>query len=182
MEALWAGVRDDDLRSVRFFERADFGLLHRSWMSRLSVEVATPERFGVGRMGLVSGVTFTTLAEEGAGRRDVQERIYRRYLEASWNAPRTEKTTGMNSSDAWSRCFAIPDTIPKGLPCAGWGRVRRDEQAPSLAAGARYAHARVHPHASRPPRTWPCQGARAEGGGDRSASWLSVLTNLQRFR
>ena len=80
MEALWAGARDDDLRSVRFFERADFALRRRSSMSRLPVEVATPERFGVGRMGPVSGVTFTTLAEEGAGRSDVQERIHRRYL------------------------------------------------------------------------------------------------------
>ena len=115
VEVLWAGVRADDLRSVRFFERAGFAVRRRSWMSRLSLEGAIPERLGVGPEGPASGLTFTTLAKEGAGRRDVQERIYRLYLEASRDAPRMEKTTDMSFEQYSEHMFRDPRYDPEGV-------------------------------------------------------------------
>ena len=115
VEVLWAGVRADDLRSVRFFEQAGFAVQRRSWMSRLSLEAATAETLGVGQKGPISGVTFTTLAEEGADRRDVQERLYRLDLEASRDAPRMEKMTAISFEQYSEHTFRDPRYDPEAV-------------------------------------------------------------------
>jgi mycothiol synthase len=121
VEILWAGVRADDLRSVRFFERAGFAVRRRSWMSRLSLEAATPETPGVGEKGPISGVTFTTLAEEGADRRDVHERIYRLDLEASRDVPRMEKMTDISFEQYSEHTFRDPRYDPEAVFLARTG-------------------------------------------------------------
>ena len=115
VEVLWASVRADDLRSVRFFERAGFEVRRRSWMSRLSLEAATPERRGAGQKRSISGLTCTTLAEEGADRREVQERIYHLYLTASRDAPRMEKTTDMSFEQFSEHTFRDPRYDPEAV-------------------------------------------------------------------
>lgn len=115
VEVLWAGVREDDVRSVRFFERAGFAVRRRSWMSSLSLGATAPEVPGVGQKAPISRVTFTTLAKEGSDRRDVQERIYRLYLEASRDAPRMEKTTDMSFEQYSEHTFRDPRYDPEGV-------------------------------------------------------------------
>ena len=115
VEILWASVRADDLRSVRFFERAGFSVRRRSWMSRLSLDTATPERFGVVQKEPIPGVTFTTLAEEGAGLRDVQERLYRLNLETSRDAPRMEEMTDISLEQYSEHTFRDARYDPEGV-------------------------------------------------------------------
>lgn len=113
VEVLWAGARADDLRSVRFFEQAGFAVRRRSWSSRLSLAGATPETIGVGPAGPTSGVTFTTLAEEGADRRDVQERVYRLELAASRDAPRMGTMTAISFEQYSEHTFHDPRYDPE---------------------------------------------------------------------
>ncbi len=115
VEVLWAGVREDDLRSVRFFERAGFVVRRRSWMSRLSLEAVPPDMLGVRQQGPLAGVTFTTLAEEGADRRDVQERLYRLDLEASRDVPRMEKMTAISFEQYSEHTFRDPRYDPEAV-------------------------------------------------------------------
>jgi ribosomal protein S18 acetylase RimI-like enzyme len=115
VETLWASVRADDVRSVRFFERAGFAERRRSWMSRLSLEATPTEMVGVGHKSALSGVTFTTLAEEGADRRDVQERIYRLDLEASRDAPRMGKMTDISFEQYAELAFRGPRYYPEAV-------------------------------------------------------------------
>ena len=122
VELLWASVREDDLRSVRFFERAGFVVRRRSWMSRLSLDAATPVRLGVGPKGPISEVTFTTLAEEGAGRRDVQERLYRLDIEASRDAPRIGEATDLSFEQYSEHTFRDPRYDPEAVFLARAGK------------------------------------------------------------
>ena len=115
VQILWTSVRADDLRSVRFFERAGFAVRRRSWMSRLSLEAATPERLGVGPKGPISGVTLTTLAEEGADRRDVQERLYRLDIEASRDAPHMGDATDLSFEQYSEHTFRDPRYDPEAV-------------------------------------------------------------------
>jgi GNAT superfamily N-acetyltransferase len=111
-ETLWASVRADDARSVRFFERAGFAERRRSWMSRLSVESAHSGSARAQPERPFSGVTFTTLVEEGADRRDVQEKIYRLDLDASRDEPRMAAMTDMTFEQYSELSFRGPRHFP----------------------------------------------------------------------
>ena len=89
LQGLWAGVRADDPRSVRFFEAAGFREKRRMWTSRLDVtEVPpdlpprTPERWAA------DGIVFTTVREEGPDRPEVREALYRLSVDAMQDVPR----------------------------------------------------------------------------------------------
>ncbi len=121
VEVLWASAREDEARSVGFFERAGFAVRRRSWMSRLSLDATTPEKIGAGQRRPISGVTFTTLAEEGADRRDVQERLYRLDLEASRDAPRMEPMTVISFDQYSELAFRGPRFFPEAVFLARLG-------------------------------------------------------------
>ncbi len=114
-EILWGSVRANDARSVRFFERSGFAVRRRSWMSRLPLDATTPEVLGAGKMGPLAGMTFTTLAEEGADRRDVQERIYRLDLEARRDEPRMRTTTALSFEQYSDLVFHSPYSFPEAF-------------------------------------------------------------------
>ncbi len=72
---LWAAVRLDDDRAVRFLERQGFTERRRSWRSRLDLSTAArlPDRTeALAR----EGISFTTLAEEDLDRPEVLRDLY----------------------------------------------------------------------------------------------------------
>ena len=115
VETLWASVKSDDARSVRFFERTGFTERRRMWMSRLSLAMKGPDQPAERHEDRFPGVTFTTLAEEGADRREVQERIYRLDLEASRDAPRMGSMTDMTFEQYAELAFRGPRYYPEAV-------------------------------------------------------------------
>jgi RimJ/RimL family protein N-acetyltransferase len=84
---LWATARSDDERSLRFLAQQGFQARRRSWISVLTLDAARefPDRSGELAK---EGITFTTLAEEGAERSDVLRRVADLFTEAEADAPR----------------------------------------------------------------------------------------------
>ena len=115
VETLWASVRAEDLRSVRFFERTGFSVRRRRWMSLLSLDTPPPASTALRPKDLPPGVTFTTLAEEGADRRDVRERVYRLDLAASEDEPRLEKMTPISFEEYAEGAFQGPRYFPEAV-------------------------------------------------------------------
>lgn len=114
-ETLWASVRAEDERSLRFFERTGFTERRRVWMSRLTLEALTTAGHRDGTSAPESGVTFTTLSEEGADRPEVRERIYRLDIEANRDAPRlgtgTDLTFEQYSEIAFRGTRYFPEAV-----------------------------------------------------------------------
>jgi GNAT superfamily N-acetyltransferase len=82
---LWASVRAEDLRSVRFFERSGFVERRRSWASRLDLNELPPVH-AKGR-SFPPGIRITSLAEEGPDLPEVRDRLYRLRLESGRDVP-----------------------------------------------------------------------------------------------
>jgi len=115
VEILWASVRADDLRSVQFFERAGFVERRRRWMSRLSLDIPPPVTGEPRSKGFPPEVTFTTLAEEGADRREVRERVYRLDLAASEDEPRMDRQTEISFEQYAAIRFQGPGFLPEAV-------------------------------------------------------------------
>ena len=115
VEILWAGVREDDLRSVRFFERTGFAVRRRTWMSRLPLRDVPPAILGAGTTGPAPDVMFTTLAAEGADRRDIRERLYRLDLIASRDVPRMKPMTEISYEQYAEHAFQGPRYFPDAI-------------------------------------------------------------------
>jgi len=116
LKGLRAGVRADDARSVRFFERAGFREKRRAWTSRLDLGKLTselqprsPERWAA------EGITFTTVAEEGSDRREVRERLYRLYLDTIKDAPRMGGNTDSTFEEFVLIAFEGPGYLPEAM-------------------------------------------------------------------
>lgn len=114
-ELLWAGARADDERGVRFFERAGFSVHRRTWMSRLALDTVRPDALRPGPGIRAPEVTFTTLVEEGADRRDVQERIHRLDTEASRDSPRMGRMTEISFEQYAELAFRGPRYFPEAV-------------------------------------------------------------------
>jgi len=114
-ELLWASVRADDARSVQFFERTGFTVRRRRWVSRLSLNDAPTSPSSPRPKALPPEVTFTTLAEEGADRREVRERIYRLDLAASQDEPRLQTMTEISFEEYAKLMFEGPRYLPEAV-------------------------------------------------------------------
>jgi len=114
-EILWSSVWTDELRSVRFFGQAGFIERRRRWGSRLDLGITSPTTRGGEPIRLPPGVTFTTLAEEGADRRDVQERLYHLELATSRDEPRMEVMTDISFEQYSEYAFHGPRYFPEAV-------------------------------------------------------------------
>jgi mycothiol synthase len=89
LKGLWAAVRTLEPRWVRFFESAGFHEQRRQWVSRLDVnEVPVDPNPRVSDRWAEDGVAFTTAQDDGSEMPQVQERVYRLYLDTIKDVPR----------------------------------------------------------------------------------------------
>jgi mycothiol synthase len=113
---LWAKVRAEDARSRAFAERRGFVECRRSWTSRLDLPAvgyhALPQR--AERLAR-DGITFTTLAEEGAGRREVLEGVHRAVMGAMADEPRTGTFTPTPFELFAAEFFDAPGFLPEAF-------------------------------------------------------------------
>lgn len=110
---LWSGARASHERSVRFLLRHGFEEKRRVWQSRLEVGSAVdpPDRTEpLAR----AGISFTTLAEEGADGAEVRHRLYELAVEASVDIPRMGPYTPLS----FDRFVEAEIHRPGGLPDA----------------------------------------------------------------
>jgi len=113
VEILWTSVKEDDRRSVLFSERAGYSVRRRRWMSRLALDAARPISAGTKARALPSDVILTTLAEEGADRREVRERVYRLDLAASRDEPHVSEMTEISFEEYEKAEFSGPRYFPE---------------------------------------------------------------------
>lgn len=113
--ALWATVRANDERSVRFFSRCGFGERRRGWTSRLSLSSVPRSSPGSSGPWEGTGVIFTTIAEEGSERRDVQERLFRLQAQAGRDVPSLGRPTPPSFDQFLEATFRSPGFIPEGV-------------------------------------------------------------------
>ena len=116
LKGLRAGVRADDARSVRFFERAGFREKRRTWTSRLDLDQLpsdlrprSPERWAS------DGIVFTTVAAEGPDRPEVRERLYRLYLDTIKDAPRMGGRTDSTFKEFVEMAFRGAGYLPEAM-------------------------------------------------------------------
>lgn len=113
---LWAAVRADHPRGLRFFERAGFVERRRVWISRLdlvAVQPTSPARSP--EEWVAGGVEFTTVAEEGAERPEFLERLYRLYSEAGMDVPRMGAPAPASFDQFVDLMFRGPGYLPEGM-------------------------------------------------------------------
>lgn len=121
-KALWATVRTDDTRSVRFFERAGFVERRRSWASWLDLAAApTPAPSRDPERWAAEQVRFTTLAEAGPDRPEVRERLHRLTLVAGQDVPRMGPPSDVSLEEFVRAWFDGPGFLPEAvfLACVG---------------------------------------------------------------
>jgi len=116
LKGLWAGVRTQDPRSVRFFERAGFREKRRQWVSRLEVKDAQVELDprAPGRWA-ADGIAFTTVEEEGPGRPEVREWLYRLYLDTIKEVPRLGGLTDSTFEEFVRMIFEDAGFLPEAI-------------------------------------------------------------------
>jgi ribosomal protein S18 acetylase RimI-like enzyme len=116
---LWASVRAEDARSVRFFERSGFVERRRSWTSRLDLSGAMPDRRG--GLPLPQGVLFTSIAEEGSDRPEVRERLFRLRSESGRDVPSMGTPSGYSFEQFLDSTFRHPAFLPEATMVARVG-------------------------------------------------------------
>jgi RimJ/RimL family protein N-acetyltransferase len=116
---LWASVRAEDARSVRFFERSGFIERHRSWASRLDLSGASPG-FREG-LPLPQGILFTSIADEGPDRLEVRDRLYRLQSESGKDAPSMGTPSGYTFEQFLDVTFRHPAFLPEATMVARVG-------------------------------------------------------------
>jgi len=108
---LWGSVRAEDLRSVRFFARSGFVERRRSWASRLDLSAAS--RAHEGTPSLPREVTLTSLAEEGPGRPEVRDRLYRLRNESGTDVPSMGTPSGYTFEQFLDVTFRYSGFLPQ---------------------------------------------------------------------
>jgi ribosomal protein S18 acetylase RimI-like enzyme len=116
LKGLWAGVRTQEPRSVRFFENAGFREKRRLWISRLEVNDVPagrpprdPDRW------TADGIEFTTVRDEGAERPEVRERLYRLYLASIQDVPRLGGLLSSSLEEFVRMIFEDPGFLPEAI-------------------------------------------------------------------
>ena len=107
---LWASVRAEDPRSVRFFRRSGFVERRRSWASRL--DLSERSRPLPATVAPPREVRFTSIADEGPNRREVRQRLYRLRIESGKDVP----SMGTPSRYSFEQFLAISFRDPRFLP------------------------------------------------------------------
>ena len=121
-KALWATVRSDHPRCVQFFERAAFVERRRNWTSILDLTQVPPDRSHRNRETKnLEGVEFTSVAREGPGQDDAQERLYRLDCESGKDAPRMGPSTDLPFDQFIDLVFRGPGYLPEGILVAKVG-------------------------------------------------------------
>ena len=119
---LWAAVRQDDARAIRFFERHGFALLRRTWRSRLDLSevnlAALPDR---SKELADDGIRITTLAAEGGERPGVRHRVFDLSQIASRDVPRMGEYTPVSFEQYVQIEFENPGALPEGFFLAEHG-------------------------------------------------------------
>ena len=113
--ALWATVRAADEQSVRFLAQCGFLEKRRAWLSRLELNLAAVSPVGRPSPGRGSGVVFTTIAEEGPDRREVQDRLYRLASAARLDEPSIGQTAPPSFEEFLEATFRGPGFLPEGI-------------------------------------------------------------------
>ncbi|MDG6909122.1 MAG: GNAT family N-acetyltransferase [Nitrososphaerota archaeon] len=116
---LWASVRAEDRRSVRFFDKSGFVERHRSWASRLDLVEASPAH-GLAS-SLPQGVFLTSLAEEGPERPEVRDRLYRLRNESGRDAPSMGTPSGYTFEQFLDATFRHSGFLPEATYVARVG-------------------------------------------------------------
>ncbi len=113
---LWARVRADEPRSVRFFGRVGFVERRRSWDARLDLSTSVPIAPARGRPEWTAdGIAFTTLSREGPQRPDVLARLHRLTSEAALDDPRMAPTTPVSFEQFLEITVRKPEFLPDGI-------------------------------------------------------------------
>jgi len=116
---LWASVRAEDARCVRFFETSGFVERHRSWASRLDLFSASRDhREG---FSLPRGVLFTSISEEGPDRPEVRDRLYRLRNESGKDVPSMGTPSGYTFEQFLDVTFRHPAFLPEATMVARVG-------------------------------------------------------------
>jgi RimJ/RimL family protein N-acetyltransferase len=113
--ALWATVRAADEGSVRFLAQCGFLEKRRAWLSRLDLISAAANSLGPPRPVRGPDVVFTTIAEEGPDRREVQDRLYRLESAARLDEPSIGQTTPPSFEEFLESTFRGPGFLPEGI-------------------------------------------------------------------
>jgi len=116
---IWASVRAEDARSVRFFERSGFVERRRSWASRLDLSGTSPE-YGE-PLPSPQGILFTSIAQEGPDRLEVRDRLYRLQNESGKDAPSMGTPSGYTFEQFLDVTFRHPAFLPEATMVARVG-------------------------------------------------------------
>ena len=121
--SFWTTVRKDDARSLDYADRQGFVELRTSWMSVLDLETASPLPVGDRAATFErEGFRFTTLAEEGASRPEVRQRLFELMVEASQDVPRLGEFTPPTPVQ-FSQELDGPNMIPEAFFLASYGEI-----------------------------------------------------------
>jgi mycothiol synthase len=113
---LWASVREDDPRSLRFLEQQGFALMRRQWHSRLDIADARLDLFPDRTDSLAgAGIRFTTLAEEGAKKEAVRLRLFRLHQAVSGDVPRIGEASAVSFEQFVAVDLDRPGSLPEGV-------------------------------------------------------------------
>jgi RimJ/RimL family protein N-acetyltransferase len=116
---VWASVRAEDASSVRFFERSGFVERRRSWALRLDLsgESADPRE----RLPLPEEVLVTSIAEEGADRLEVRDRLFRLRNESGKDTPSMGSPSGYTFEQFLDATFRHRAFLPEATLVARVG-------------------------------------------------------------
>jgi len=119
---LWADVREDDPRSVRFLELHGFAPQGRTWESRLDLTTFDPSRFPDHTAALrAQGLRFTTVAEEGMARPELRNGLHRLHVVTAVDIPRLGDYTPHPFEVFAANHLDAPGVIPEAIFLAAYG-------------------------------------------------------------
>jgi len=130
---LWGNAREDDPSSLRFLEHHGYVATRKTWSSRLRLTDLDLSKFPDRTKALMdSGIRFSTYAEEGADRPDVQRRLYELGKITSEDVPRLGEYAPVSFEEFMTIDLAGPNAIADAvfLACVGekyvaWSTLQR---------------------------------------------------------
>jgi len=116
---LWASVRAEDPRSLRFFDKSGFVERHQSWASRLDLAEVSPPQ---GMMpSIPREVLIASLVEEGPERPEVRDRLYQLRNQSGKDAPSMGTPSGYTFEQFLDATFRHPGFLPEATLVARVG-------------------------------------------------------------